>query len=292
MNTITPLKKSPGHHGPLIAILMLVATTTVVWTAHQGRKPAPGLHAAVPSPGTTTTRLDPTPPVAEPERTVALDDRAPLVALGTVSFDELRTSHVTVPVHGWLEKKRPSSLRRTVRAGDTLATIYSPEVYLTTTSIVNQLRDFHGQGPLDQDRMRLLRWGMLRPTLARIEAGRAPQAGLPLIARVTGTVVAEATPERPLVEPATGLELFTITDPAYRWVFVDVPEAAAARLAVGTSARLAIEGIARPVTAKVAYVYRHAEDGMRRVRLELYSPRIAIEPGSPVKATLQLDARR
>ena len=299
---ITPLKKHPGQHGGLVAILLLAATTTVVWATHprgatsSTTAPAsalgPANQRAAPSPGAIAA-LPPhqAPPVEQP-KTVVVDDRAPVIATGSTDYDETRTSHVGVPVSGWLKKTRTMSLGRTVRSGETLGIVYSLDVYLTTASVVEQVRNYRGQAPLDAERWRLLRWGMLQPTLARIEKTLTPQAALPLIARVPGTVVAEAGAPAQPVEPSAGLELFTVTDPAYVWVFVDVPDAYAARLAVGTPARLAIEGVARPVRATVAHVYRYSDDGMRKVRFELYSPRPIIKPNLPVTAELQLDARR
>jgi hypothetical protein len=286
---ITPLKKHPGQHAGIIALLVLATTTAVVWTTHprHAAPTKPDQPIAQPSPGAVlTTRAEPT------TKTAVVDDRSPLITTGTTSFDETRTSHVGVPVHGWLKKTRTTSLGRTVRPGETLGVIYSLDVLLTTASVVSQVRDYHGPEALDAERWRLLRWGMLQPTLSRIEKTLTPQAALPLITRVPGTVVAEAGEAAQLVEPSRGLELFTITDPAYVWAFVDVPDAYAARLAVGTPAKLTIDGVARPVTAKVAYVYRHSDEGMRKVRFDLRSTSPRIKPDVAVKAEFAGDAFR
>ena len=275
---ITPLKKHSGQRGGLIALLLLAAAISVVWTTHPRGSTttttasASAIQRAAPPPGAVAALTTPRGSPGEQRTTTAVvDDGSPVIATGITSYDETRTSRVGVPVRGWMKKTRATSLGRTVRAGETLGVVYSPEVYLTTASVVSQVRDFRGQAPLDAERLRLLRWGMRQSTLSRIEKTSTPQAALPLIARVSGTVVAEAGLPAQLVEPSTGT-IFTITDPAYAWVFVDVPAAHAARLPVGTPARLTIEGIARPVTAKVAHVYRRVEDGMRKVRFDLYSP--------------------
>ena len=295
---ITPLKKHPGQNGGLIAVLLLAATTAVVWTTHPRASTtppppktaiAPDSQRAAPPPGAIATITPRPAALVEQPKTVA-DDRSPVIATGATDYDETRTSHVGVPVSGWLKKTRTTSLGRTVRSGETLGIVYSLDVYLTTASVVEQVRNYRGQAPLDAERWRLLRWGLLQPTLARIEKTLTPQASLPLIARVPGTVVAESGASAQPIDPSMGLELFTVTDPAYVWVFVDVPDASAARLAVGTPAKLTIEGVARPVKAKVAHVYRYSDDGMRKVRFELYSPRPIIKPNLSVTAELQLDA--
>ncbi|MBL0220306.1 MAG: efflux RND transporter periplasmic adaptor subunit [Myxococcales bacterium] len=290
---ITPLKKHPGQHGGFIAIMLLVATTVVVWTARPTRETPPPPPRAAPLPGAVADVAQPRASLIEQPKTAPpiVDERGPVIAKGTTYFDESRTSHVGVPVNGWLKKTRASSLGRTVRAGEVLGTVYSAEVLFTTASVVSQVRDYRGQEALDADRWRLLRWGMSQPTLTRIEKTFKPQASLPLVARTGGTVVAEAGAPAQAVE-RFALELFTITDPAYVWVFVDVPDAVAARLTAGAPAKLAIEGVASPVTAKVAYVYRSSEAGMRKVRFELHQPRSIIPRDAAVTAEISLDATR
>lgn len=292
MTTITPLKKQ-GRHGGLIAVLLLTATTVVVWSSRP-REPsweptAPPRAAVVPRSSSTmpgaVAEITPRPgPSLDHAKTV--DQRWPLIATGATYYDETRTSHVGVPVAGWLKKTRAKSLGRTVRSGETLGILYSPEVYLTTASVVKQVRTFEGQAPLDADRWKLLRWGMLQPTLTRIEATQKPQAALPLVARVSGTVVAETASPAQLVDPSIEPDLFTVTDPAYVWIYIDVPDAYAAELRVGALAKLTIAGIARPMTAKIARVFRFSEDGMRKVKFEVHSPRILLEPNLLVTAEL------
>ena len=280
---ITPLKKHPGRHGGLIALSMLATATVVVWTSRPPKAKAsatavaPVSQRAASSSGATVT------PIEQP-KTVVVDDRSPVIATGRTDYDETRTSHVDVPVYGLVKKTRTKSLGRPVRSGETLAIVYSPDVYLTSASVVEQVRNYRGQAPLDAERWRLLRWGMLQPTLTHIEKTLTPQAALPLIARVPGIVVAESRSPVQVVGASSGLELFTVTDPAYVWVFVDVPSAFAARLALGTPAKITIDGVPHPVTSKVAHVYRYAEDGMRKVRFELHSSWPIIKANLPVTA--------
>lgn len=281
---ITPLRKHRGQDGALIAFFLLVATVVVVVTTRPAAKPAESTPPH-PTVAPAASIVQPLAAREEQPRTIAVDPNAPVIGTGTTDYDEALTSHIRVPVHGWLKKTRASSVGRKVRAGETVGVIYSPEVFLTSASVIRQLRDFQGQEALDAERWRLLRWGMRQTQLSEIERTQRPQAALPLIARVTGVVVREAGAPAQLVEPGTGLELFTITDPAHVSVYVDVPVAAAARLAIGARAAIAIRGIAHPVTAQVAYIYRAVDDGKRKVRFDVYSPRIRIEPNLPVTAT-------
>jgi len=284
---ITPLKKHPGQHGGLIALSLLAVTTIVVLTSRPSHAPrptpAPPPVAPTPTPAPAAAMPAPAPVVAA----AVVDPHAPVTASGTTDYDESRTSHVGVPVYGWVKKTHASLLGRAARSGDTLAVVYSPDVLLASASVVEQVQDYRGQAALDAARRRLLRWGMLQPALTRIEKTQIPRVSLPLLARVSGTVVVETGTPAQLVDPAIAPDLYTITDPTYIWVYVDVPDATAARIKVGTPASLAIEGIVRPVQAKVAYVYRYAYEGMRKVRFELHVGR-PIKPNLPVKAVFQL----
>ena len=290
--TVSPLHKHHGQHGGLIALGLLVVSIVVVWSTHSQRSaPAPAPPIVAPPAGASVAEVS---PPLEPVATAVVGERSfrgPVIATGFATYDEHRTARIAVPVHGWLQKVRASSTGRRVRPGETLAVIYSPEVFLASADLIAQVREFESQEPLDRARARLLRWGMQRHILERIERTQKPEAGLPLVARVGGTVVTEQGEPGQFVEPS-GSEYFTITDPANVWVYVELPDADAERARVGTPARLTVEGVARPVTTKVAYVWRRSENGMRTVRFDVHSPRAAIQPSAVVKAEVQLPPLR
>ena len=126
-----------------------------------------------------------------------------------------------------------------------------------------------------------------RATLENIERTMRPQAALPLVARVSGTVVAEQGERQQMIEPRQ-LELFTVTDPTRYCIYVEVPDADAPRVLVGTTAQLTVEGLPRPITAKVAHVFRRSVDGLRTVRFDVHSPRAQITPEARVSARIPL----
>lgn len=288
--TVTPLHKHRGQHGGLIAALVLATTTGVVLTTQPGGTSAPPAPKAMVAP-------PPPPPAVSP--TLVLRGNTAIVkeqtyqrtirASGTISFDEDHTAHVTVPVRGWLKKARAKSLGRNVRAGETLAVIHSPEVYLATQDLLAQINDFHSQEALDYQRIRLLRWGMPRETLAAIERANRPSAVLPIVARVGGVVVAEQGPRAGLTDPWAAGELFTITDPSSTWLYIDVPAADAARVTPKLKARVTVEN-QKPLVADVGYVFRRVEAGLRTIRLELHTR--AVKPGMGATVELVLGTER
>lgn len=289
---VTPLPPHRGRHAGLMAAGLLAATTAaVVWTS---RTPPPAAPAkprpaaattanVAPAERTTLSPIAVTPDVAT---AIVAEREVPRVVTATapVTFDETRTHHVRIPVGGWLVKARPTSLGRVVRAGETVATAYSLDVYMASLDLLAQLRDFQSQEALDRERYRLLRWGMRQDQIARIEKSMTPTAELPIIARVTGKVVAEQGAVRAPVDPSLG-DVLTLTDPTYATVYVEIPAADADLIEVGGTARVTL-GNARPITAPIGYISRRVDAGKKTVRIDLHPAGIKMPPN--VEATVEL----
>ena len=272
---ITPLPKHHGQRGVLAAFVVLVASIVVVLYTHPKRLGA-GFEArhrvvqpaaAVPAPA----------PVKTIERSTGK-----ITATGVVSLDEKHSAHVFAPVRAWITKVEGKRVGRTVRAGETLATLYSVDVYLAELDLVAQVQQFTTQDLLSNARRRLQRWSMPKPLIDRVEKTGQAYGTLPLIAPRTGTLVKATALPGMFVEPT---ELFTITDPTRVWVFADFTEADAARIRVGTPARLTISGM-KPLKANVAYIYRLVEDGMKKARFELVTAK-PLQPGTIVDVEIE-----
>ena len=278
---MTPLQKHHGQRGGYIALALFLVAVAVLWVTHPA-PPRPAQPAEQTKPVAVVSRA----PAASIVAPVAPHDR--VTATGKVAYVEKRTSRIDIPVHGLLRKVHPTALGRKIRAGETVAVIYSPEVYLTSMDVVEEVRDFRSPERLDTARNKLLRWGMRPDMLIAIESTGQPQGVLPLIARVTGVVVAEQGLPMQLVDPGADVELFTITDPTYASLYVDVPAADAARAKLGTNARITIDGLVRPVIAPVGYISHRVEDGMRTLRFDLHDPNVRFEAGKAASVELLL----
>jgi multidrug resistance efflux pump len=273
---ITPLRKHRGQNGAVAAVFVLIAASVIIWTTQPGTKPAP----VEPAPPRVISA-----PASATVQPVTVTKPAPrtgkITATGVTSYDELATAHIFAPVRGWVTKVAVPVGKR-VRAGETLATLQSVDVYLGELDLVTQIQQFTTQARLSDARRRLLRWGMRKQSIDRVEQTGIATGTLPLIALRDGTVVAHEVVPGQYVER---MEAFTITDPSRSWVFVDVEEAMDVR--VGTPAKLLVAGTAKPITAKVAHIYRPF-DGMRKLRFDLVS-RTRIEPGLAVEVQITLD---
>jgi len=288
--TVTPLHKHHGKHGGLIALGLLVTSGAVVWLTEPRGTDERSVATTTPvqSPAASVAPpVDRGPPITSEPVITATPKHTRVTAIGFATFDERRTQHVGAPVHGWLQKTRASSLGRKVKQGEVLGVVYSADVYFATVDLLTEVRDFTNQELLDRQRIRLLRLGMPRSTLARIEKTRQPQAMLPIVARASGMVVAEQALERQFLDPRSGEELFTISDPHRVWVFVEVPDADVPRVNVGAAAKLSIDGLPSALAAKVGYVFRRSDGGTRTVRFDVTSPR-PIVANARVSAEIEL----
>jgi len=292
MATVTPLKKHPGHPG-LLALLVVIVAGVIVWldVRNQPAPPpadetsysiAPKLPASQ-SWATPGASVQPSPPplatIVEPP---SVRERF-VTATGFVTLEEAKTHRVVAAQSGLLVKTRRSRLGTTVRLGEVLGTIYSAEVYTTTEQLLDALAKVAPQREIDGLRYRLMGWGMPMQTITQIERARTPSSALPVVARVAGRVIGEERRWWPMLR-AGQTELFTITDPGHYTVFVELPDVDAARTEIGMPAQLTLEGVARPVTAKVAHVWRRSVGGKRTVRFDLYLPRTRLVDNLAVNA--------
>ncbi len=274
---VTPLPPHRGQHAGIVAFGLLAATSAVVWTtsrsdhskaAEPEARPRPAASVPAPAESMTLAPIELTTGIA----TWAVAERQIQRVVGgtaQVGFDEHRTHHVRVPVAGWFEKTRPKLEGRTVRAGETIGVVYSPEVYLTTMSLLAELREFRGQEFVDAERIRLLRWGMRQEQVTQIEQSKKPSAMLPIIARTTGKVVFEQGKAKQLIDPSFG-DVFTITDPSYATIYVDVPVADAEGLALEAAARVTLAGVKAPRSGTIGYISRSVDRGQKTVRVDLH----------------------
>lgn len=275
---VTPLQPHRGQHAGIVAVGLLAATTAFVWISHRGKETAAVAADAKPRPAAAVA------PVPAESMTLApielsagvgtwavaeRDIQRVVGATAPVGYDEHRTHHVQIPVAGWFEKTRASLKGKTVRAGETIGVVYSPEVYLTTMSLLAELRDFRGQQYVDAERIRLLRWGMRQEQVTRIEKSMKPSAELPIIARATGKVVFEQGKVKQLIDPSFG-EVFTITDPTYATIYIDIPAADADALSLGAAARVTLAGTKAARSATVGYISRSVDRGQKTVRADLH----------------------
>jgi Cu(I)/Ag(I) efflux system membrane fusion protein len=220
-----------------------------------------------------------------------------------VAVDETRSAHVHPKVRGFIEGIHVSFVGQTVKAGETLCSLYSQEVFaaeLEFLAILERTRAPAAQGEfafsearaqqqlIDAARRRLSLWDVPRGEIARLEASREPRRTFALVAPRSGVVVAKQAIQGMYVEPS--LELYMLSDLSKVWVLMDVYEGDLPYVHVGDHAELAIEGSPEPLHAQVAFLPPSLDEATRtlKARFELDNADGRLRPGSFVSVTMEL----
>ena len=210
-------------------------------------------------------------------------------AVGRVAYDEASLSDVTLRVRGWITKLYVDETGQRVSRGQTLFTIYSPELYdaeqdflVATGGRVGALASAARQ------RLRLL--GLDDAQIDAVARKGAPSESVAFPSPASGFVIEKDVVEGAAVDP--GARLYRVAALDEVWVEADVYEADFARVGVGQRATVTLDYLpGRSYEAKVAYVYPYLDSKTRtgRVRLELANEGLELRPGMFANVELSAD---
>lgn len=224
---------------------------------------------------------------------VALDTHTgELVTTGRVTFDERRLAQVTAYTAGRIERLFANFTGDTVRRGEAVATIYSPDLFATQQeyllSLANRERMRKAGFPsahsasndlVESTRRRLMLSGMTTGQIATLEKTQKPIFATTIIAPVSGVVTKKLAVEQQYV--AQGQPLLEVADLSQVWVEADVYEQQLPDVAVGQRVEITSPAMAgRTLHGRVAFILPVLEGATRtaRVRVDLPNPGLALKP--------------
>jgi Cu(I)/Ag(I) efflux system membrane fusion protein len=168
--------------------------------------------------------------------------------VGRVVLDETRLEDVTVKFGGWIEDLRVNETGQPVRRGQTLFTLYSPELYAAQQEYLVALRSQRAaQGTAAPDRadylvqaarQKLALWDLTAGQIRQIAERGQPLRSVPVLSPASGYVLEKNVVEGAAVQP--GMPLFRIGGLDRVWVEADVYEAELPRVALGQPARVTL----------------------------------------------------
>jgi RND family efflux transporter MFP subunit len=214
-------------------------------------------------------------------------------ALGTVRTDETRLHEINVKADGWIRGLRANFTGRPVQQGETLFTLYSPDLIATqeeyllavrgrTQAIaaeMPELRDYSAR-LVDAARERLRRWDMGDEEIQELEQRGFAFEAIPFRSPASGVIVEKAAVEGMHVTP--GQTMFRIADLSVVWVEADVYERDLAAIRVGQPAVVTIDAYPNQrFNGRASYVYPFVEEQTRtiKVRFEFPNSRGLLKPG-------------
>jgi membrane fusion protein, copper/silver efflux system len=230
--------------------------------------------------------------------------RRPLVievrAAGKVTYDESRLAEVSVKYPGWIGELRVDSTGQEVRRGQTLFTLYSPDLYAAQEDLLTALRSQQAaratSAPdradylVEASRQRLRLWDLSDREIAEIERRGAAQKYLPIPSPASGTVIEKMVVAGAAVEP--GMKLYRIAGLDRVWIEADVAESDLGAVRVGQEAVIRLTSLhGREFTGRVAFLYPYLDASTRtgRVRIELANPVGELRPDMYAEVALHAD---
>jgi membrane fusion protein, copper/silver efflux system len=251
----------------------------------------------------TGVSLSPEQRVTANVRTVRLElatHTGELLTTGRVTFDERRLAQVTAYSAGRIERLYVNFTGDTVRRGQTVATIYSPDLYATQQEYLLALGNrermrragFAGaqsasEDLVDSTRRRLMLFGMTAGQIQQLERTGKPMLTTGMVSSVSGVVTKKLVVPQQYVE--TGQPLFEIADLSTVWVEADVyeqqlPDVRLGQLVVITSPSL--PGTEFPGVVSFIQPVLGGQTRTASVRVELANPQLKLKPDMYVSARI------
>jgi Cu(I)/Ag(I) efflux system membrane fusion protein/cobalt-zinc-cadmium efflux system membrane fusion protein len=228
-------------------------------------------------------------------------------AVGRVEQPETRLSTISARVGGRIDRLMLDFTGQSVRRGQAIAQIYSPEVVATAEEYRLALEtrrrfdDTKAQPTAVQQadelvaasRRRLELWGLTPEQIQGIAAESEAPIHITIHSNSTGIVVERKVTEGQYVRE--GDVLFTTADLSRVWVLADVYEPDMPAVYVGQPVEItsdALPGVKLPGRVSFIEPQAQAETRTVRVRAEVDNPGLRLRPGMYVNATLRTDGGR
>ena len=201
-------------------------------------------------------------------------------AVGTVKIDERRLTIVALRSDGYIEDLFVNATGQSVRAGEPLFRVYSPQIQLAQIDLMVAMRaapraatGADAERLLDGAMQRLRNLGIPESRIKEVrEIGTSPRT-IDWPAPASGVVIAKRVINGQRV--IAGEELYRIADLSQVWVIADVAESDLAAIKLGTRATVTVRAYpTQPVEGQVTFIYPELRPETRtaRVRIELPNP--------------------
>jgi membrane fusion protein, copper/silver efflux system len=227
-------------------------------------------------------------------------------AVGTVEYDERKLTKVNLRVSGWIEQVFVNAIGQSVRAGQPMLTLYSPDLLATQDEYLLALKaqaQLEGS-PLPEARQeaaelvvsareRLRLWNLTDEQIKAIARRGKVERVLAVYAPSSGIVLKRQALPGNYVEPDT--TLYELADLSTVWINGDIYESEITSVRLNQPAEVTFGTYpGEAFRGKVAYIYPYLNEATRtvRVRMEFPNPHLKLKPGMYGNVVLGVDAGR
>lgn len=204
-------------------------------------------------------------------------------SVGYVEADQRKIATVQTRVQGWVERLAVAAVNDSVRKGQVVMEIYSPDLLAAQAEYLLASRDAarpDGQMLAQASRTRLSVLGMTEEQIRQLGvAGRASRR-FAYLAPINGVVTELNVRLGAQVSP--GANAMSLVDLSSIWVIAEIPETLGAWVRAGISAEIRLAAYPqRKFTGSVEYVYPEVTQTSRslRARIRLDNRDAVLKPG-------------
>lgn len=207
---------------------------------------------------------------------------------GKIAPDERNLQSQTAHIAGRIEKLNVDFTGETVRRGQTLATIYSPELLTAQQELIEAVRN--GQQPIvEAAREKLRLWKLTDAQIAAIERSGQVSPTMQIKANASGIVISRRVSQGDYV--SQGAVLFDVADLSTLWAMFDAYETDLPFLNKGDQVQFTLQALpGKTFKGKIAFIDPIINSTTRTagVRVETANPGLEMKP--EMYATAQVSA--
>ena len=239
-------------------------------------------------------------------RTAALEHRAldtTIRTVGTIAYDETRVTEIHTKINGWIERVFVDYVGKSVRRGQPLLTIYSPELVATQNEYLLALKAQRQLGEsvfpetragaeslLASTRGRLRLWDITDAQIAELERTGQARRTLTVYSPFTGVVLERNAFAGQYITPETNT--FKIADLSTVWVLGQMFEYETRLAKIGQEAEIEFPygQSSRRLKGRITFIYPEIDPQTRRakVRVEFPNPGLEFKPETYVTVLVRV----
>lgn len=209
--------------------------------------------------------------------------------LGKVEADERRVSEITARFGGRIETLSVNYTGQKVTKGQSLGTIYSPELIAAQKELLEAYKYKNNNPSLyNAAHTKLKLWGITDKQINTVIKSNKPQTYLKIVSPITGTVTKKQISDGDYVKE--GSKLFEIIDLTNVWVMFEAYESDLPWIKEGNTVEFSVKSVPGELyKAKVRYIDPVIDKNTRvaYVRVELSNKNGKLKPGMFANGTLK-----
>ena len=221
--------------------------------------------------------------------------------IGILGYNEKNITSVSTKFEGWIEKARVNYIGETVRRGQVLFEVYSPQLvttqqeYLATLDYLERLSS--GAHPdaveraralLEAARQRLRYWDITDEQITQLSKSGKARRTLQIVSPVSGIVVEKMSESLEGMKLAPGINVYKIADLSTVWANIELFESQIQYLRLGLRARIQVEAFpTRRWTGRIIYIAPSMNPETRTLRASIEMP----NPGWNLRPEMYADVK-